>query len=58
MSAWNWEDFLVVGLLTLCVLGPICVVLLTQNLLDSTDDLGAEHFNIDDVTGGEHRVER
>lgn len=58
MSAWNWEDFLVVGLLTLCVLGPICVVLLTQNLLDPIDDLGAEHFDFDDVPAGEYRAGR
>lgn len=40
----DWEQFLVVGLLAVCILGPICVVFLTQNLLDSSDDIGREHF--------------
>ena len=43
----NWNEILVVGLLALCVLGPIVVVLLTQNLLDSPDDIPAEHFDFD-----------
>lgn len=47
MSGWNWNEFLVAGLLAVCILGPICVVLLTQNLLDSYNDIGAEHYDFD-----------
>jgi hypothetical protein len=49
MAGLNWDEFLVVGLLALCVLGPIFVVLLTQNLLDTTEDIGAEHFEFDAI---------
>lgn len=48
----NWEQFLVVGLLAVCILGPICVVILTQNLLDSSDDIGSEHFEFTEAPGG------
>ena len=41
----DWEQFLVVGLFAVCILGPICVVFLTQNLLDASDDIGREHFD-------------
>ena len=49
MSGWNWNEFLLAGLLAVCILGPICVVLLTQNLLDSYDDIGAEHYDFDRI---------
>jgi len=49
MQELNWEQFLVIGLLAVCVLGPICVVFLTQNLLDSSDDIGREHFEFYDA---------
>lgn len=45
MAGINWNEVLVVGLLALCVLGPIIVVLLTQNLLKSTEEIPAEHFD-------------
>jgi hypothetical protein len=47
MVGLNWSEFLVIGLLALCVLGPICVVLLTQNFLDSADEVAPEHFDFD-----------
>jgi hypothetical protein len=49
MAGINWNEVLVIGLLALCVLGPIVVVLLTQNLLDSAEDIPAEHFDFDDA---------
>jgi hypothetical protein len=52
MQELNWEQFLVIGLLAVCVLGPICVVFLTQNLLDSSDDIGREHFEFSDAGSG------
>ena len=52
MQDLNWEQFLVIGLLAVCILGPICVVLLTQNLLDSSDDIGREHFEFTETAGG------
>lgn len=52
MPELNWEQFLVIGLLAVCVLGPICVVFLTQNLLDSSDDIGREHFEFSEGAGG------
>jgi hypothetical protein len=38
MAALGWDEFTIVALFALCVLGPICVVLLTQNLLGPVDD--------------------
>lgn len=49
MSGWDWNEFLLAGLLAVCILGPIGVVLLTQNLLDSYDDIGAEHYDFDRI---------
>jgi hypothetical protein len=51
MAGLNWNEFLVIALLALCVLGPICVVLLTQNLLDSADEVAPEHFDFDATAG-------
>ena len=47
----NWEQFLVVGLFAVCILGPICVVFLTQNMLDASDDIGQEHFEFTEAEG-------
>ena len=41
------SEYLVAGLIVVCVVGPICIVLLTQNLLDSADELSGEHFDFD-----------
>ena len=56
MAAWrmldlDWEQFLVVGLFAVCILGPICVVFLTQNMLDASDDIGQEHFEFTEAEG-------
>ena len=47
MGHMDWSELMVAGVIALCVLGPICVVLLTQNLLDSRDDVAPEHFDFD-----------
>lgn len=38
MEALSWDEFMIVALFALCVLGPICVVLLTQTMLGPVDD--------------------
>jgi hypothetical protein len=43
----SWDDFLIVALFALSVLGPIFVVLLTQNILGPGDEVGAQHYDAD-----------
>ena len=51
MGQLDWGEVMIVVLLALCVMGPICVVLLTQNFPDAADDVGPEHFDFDAVKG-------
>ena len=50
MFGWNWDEILVVGLIAACVLGPICVVLMTQNLMGADEEFEAEHFRSEEHT--------
>ncbi len=45
----SWDDFLIVALFALSVLGPIFMVLLTQNILGPSDEVGARHYDADSV---------
>jgi hypothetical protein len=45
MDGFAWNEYWIVGLLVICVLGPIAIVLLTQNFFDDPEDVGARHYD-------------
>ncbi len=51
MMILNWDEFVVVGLFALSVLGPLCVVLLAESVLDSAADRPFEIFDFDSNSG-------
>jgi hypothetical protein len=51
MATFEWNEFMVTGVLALCVLGPVCVFVLTQKLFDSPDDVASKHFDFEAFAG-------
>ena len=49
MFGWNWDEIFVVGLIAACVLGPICIVLMTRNLMGADEEFEAEHFDFNAI---------
>lgn len=51
MALSGWSEWMVAAAIALCVFGPLCVVLLTQNFLDARDEVAPEHFDFDAARG-------